>query len=96
MVYNMTNVTSIGDFLVKANEVTPFWLGINFMIWIILTITFLSFGGFEVALLGSSFISFVIGMLLAYAGLMTWKWTMFWLGMIILVILYIAYNRKDS
>lgn len=95
MTYNMTNVTSIGDFLLKANETTPFWLGISIMVWIILTTTFLGIASMDVALLSSSFISFVVAMLLAYAGLLTWKWAMFYLGIIIAVILYIAYNKKE-
>ena len=94
MTYNMTNVTSVGDLLSKANETTSFWFGMMVMLFVILFTAFLSIG-MEQALLASGFLCFLMSMLLAYAGLLSWKTAMMFLGIIILVIIYIAYNKKE-
>lgn len=91
---NWTNVTNVGGILVKANETVPFWFGMEIMLFIIATISLLGFG-LEVALLSSGFLCFVTTMLLSYMGLATWQNAMWFLGITILTILYIAYNKKE-
>jgi hypothetical protein len=65
---NTTNWSAIENFegfLTEANRFAPFWTGILYMLWIILIITFLPFGT-SAAIIGGSFIAFMLGIFLVY------------------------------
>jgi len=93
---NWTNISTFEGLLIEANRSAPFWTGIMFMLWVVLMITFLPFGT-NVALLGSSFLAFVIGLFLVYMDLVAWNWLLVFVGVIILVIIVEAlFSKKDQ
>lgn len=91
---NWTNITDLSQLPAAANTASDggFWVGMLFMIWIILILIMLSYG-FEVALLGSSFAALVLGVFLVYAGLIAWQWALVFLAVILIMFLYITFNR---
>jgi hypothetical protein len=53
--------------------------------------------GFEVALITSSFVALIIGLLLTYADLVAWKWIITFVGILIIMFLYVIWtNPKKS
>ena len=92
---NWTNVTSPTDMLAVANTNTGggFWATIVWMIVIVLMISMLSFG-FEVALITSSIIGFLIGFILVYAGLVSWATPLMFLGIFLFMIIYTMWSNK--
>jgi len=90
------NMTGFNDFILNANASGGNWLfsGIVFMIFMIVFITLTGAFGFESALLVSAFISFVLALLLNYAGLVSWYVVGFPVGLIIAVIMYIMWSNK--
>jgi len=96
MATNWSNVTSPETFLQVANDNTGgwFWVSILAMITIVSLISMLPFG-FEAAVLGSAFAGLMLGMLLAYMGLVGWTWVVMYVGIIVAMILWIMYSRRD-
>jgi len=93
---NWTNVTSFEGLLAEANTHAPFWLAILYMVWGVLTITFLPYGT-TIAFLGGSFLTFLLGILLVYMGLIAWKWVLMQMGVVIFIIIYEAiFSKKES
>lgn len=90
----MTNLTGM---LKIPNEVTGgwFWLGMQVLIFVVLTVSFLGYG-FEAAILAAGFISLISGMMLVYMGLLSWQWLMFFLGVILLFFIYITWNNRKE
>jgi hypothetical protein len=102
MAFNGTNwsaVNNINDLMSAANGPANgyFWTGMLYMIWVVLTILFINLG-FEVAVLTSSFICFIIGLSLLYANLVSLGWGILpFVGIILSIILYITWStRSDS
>ena len=98
MTINWTNVTNPEYLLTVPNENTggAFWISIPFMIWVILLISFARFG-FEIAFLGASFISLIATLFLVFMNLVAWTWTLFFLGCIVFMFLYIVWSsNKDT
>ena len=97
MVVNWTNVTQPQHLLALPNVNTGgnFWLGMLFMMWFILIAMFVSYG-IEIAILGASFIALIIGILLAYMGLMAWTYCLIFAGVIIFTMLYIMWAKKSD
>jgi len=83
---NWNNITTFEGLLTEANTFAPFWNGMLLMMWVILIITFLPFGT-SVAFIGGSFSAFLIGLLLVYMGLVSWKILMIMVGVILLIII---------
>jgi hypothetical protein len=52
--------------------------------------------GFEVALLSASFVGLILGLLLVYGGLVSWEWTLTFVGIILIEFLYIAWTSKKN
>jgi len=96
MASNWSNITDPASFLQIANSNTGnwFWVSMLFMIVAVLLISMLPFG-FEAALLGAAFAGFMIGIPMAYLGLAGWSWVMMYAGIIIMMILWIMYSRKN-
>ena len=95
---NWTNITTPADFLAipNANSSGSFWSVTLYMIWVILLLVFTPFN-IEVALLTSTFFGIVGGLLLAYAGLVSWGVVLFFIGQLIFTILYIVWSsNKDQ
>ena len=98
MPVNWTNITTAQDILAIANTNSSgvFWTATLWLIWVILLLSGLPFG-FEVALLLSTFFGIVAGTLLAYAGLIAWEITLFFIGQLVFTILYIVWSsNKDQ
>jgi len=94
-VTNWSAVTNFDTLLVEANRFSPFWLGILMMLWVVLVVTFLPYG-FSSAILGGSFIAFLLGILLAYMELVAWGWVLMILGVVILMIIVDAlFGKKE-
>lgn len=94
---NWSNVTDLSSLPSLANTGTEgsFWMVILYMIWIILMLVIMAYG-FEVSMLVSSFIALIIGLLLVYAGLIAWIWILPFLAVIILMFLYITWNKNKT
>lgn len=93
---NWSNIDSFEGLLTEANAHSPFWTMILFMIWGILTITFMSFGTM-IALMSGSFIAGIIGIFLVYMGLVSWKWVLGMFALVIAIAIYeTLYARKET
>lgn len=93
MAINWTDITTWTGILQTANTNTSgwFWTLILYGIFFI-ALLLMSGWGFEVALLVASFIGFVLGMILAYMGLVAWTWVLVFVGVILIEILYIVWT----
>jgi len=95
---NTTNWSAIENFegfLTEANRFAPFWTGILYMLWIILIITFLPFGT-SAAIIGGSFIAFMLGIFLVYMNLVGWRWLLIIVGVVILNVIWDNIHRKEE
>jgi len=93
---NWTNITDAQGVLEIANTQTGtwFWTATLFMVWGVLIISMLGFG-FPASILGASFGAFMIGVILTYMGLVSWGWTAFFMGWIIVIIFYKIMNSNN-
>jgi hypothetical protein len=90
------NLTTFEAILLEANRHAPFWTGILLMMWVVLVVTFLPFGT-HVAILGGSFSAFMLGLLLGYMGLVSWKIILMMAGVIIVIVIIDAlFAKKDQ
>lgn len=88
---NWTNITDFAQIPALANTHGPFWAAMLYMIWIISFIILLNWG-WDTALMVSSFVCLVLGLMLVYAGdLIAWWHCMVFVGVILFVFLYIMY-----
>ena len=96
MATNWTAVTTPETFLQIANSNTGgwFWISMLFMIFAVSLISMLPMG-FEAALLGAAFAALMLGIPLAYMGLVAWGWVLMYSGIIILMFLVIMYSKKN-
>jgi len=96
MATNWTNITTPATFLQIANDNTGgwFWVSMLFMISAVLLISMLPFG-FLAALLGAAFAGLMIGIPLAYLGLVGWTWVVMFIGIIVFTILWVMYSQRD-
>lgn len=92
---NWTNITDFGDLPAQANVATDgmFWMGMYFMIYVIIFLMVIFFG-FEVALLLSSFVALIIGLMLVYSGLLAWNYLLIPAGVILATFLYIIWSSQ--
>lgn len=93
---NYTNITSVQEFFLGANTGSngTFWTVTLYMVWIVLLGTMLKFG-FVRAVISSSFISIIIGMLLVMLDAVSMFAYGFFLGICLLIILYTAFTNND-
>lgn len=94
---NWSNVSSFSEIPSLANQTTGnyFWSATIFMIWILLMIM-LSFFGFEVSILVSTFLALVIGILLVYANLLAWETLLIFVGILFFMFLYIIWSSNKT
>ena len=92
---NWTNVTDLAQLPQEANNASggSFWVGMFYMLWIILIFLFIGFG-FEVAMVVASFLMIVIGLLLVYGDLMAWQHLLTVIGVLLFMFLYIIWSSK--
>jgi len=93
---NWSSIVNPEAFLQIANNNTGgwFWVSMLFMITAVLLISMLPFG-FEAAVLAAAFAGFMIGIPMAYLGLVMWNWVLMYVGIIVLMILWIMYSQKN-
>lgn len=96
MAVNWTNVTSWSDVLATPNTNSGgwFWMLILYGTFIVSTLL-LSWSGFEASLLVSSFIGLIFGLMLVYGDVVAWQWLLPFVGIIIFLMLYISWNRRN-
>jgi hypothetical protein len=96
MAINWSNVTDLGQLPSEANTATGghFWLGMLFMIWAVMVMIMIGYG-LEVALLTASFAGLIIGLLLSYAGLVSFNYVLVFVGILIVMFLYIVFNKRS-
>jgi hypothetical protein len=93
---NWSNITTFEDMLLAGNAYSPFWTMMLFMIWAVLTITFMPFGTM-VALLAGSFLGGLIGLFLVYMGLVAWKWVLGMFAIVVAIAIYeTLWARKEN
>lgn len=90
-------MSDFGQLPAAANSTTggSFWVGMLYMVWIILLLLTISYG-FEVAILVSSFVALILGLLLVYAGLVAWQWVVTFAGILIVMFLYIIWSGNKN
>lgn len=96
MAINWTNVTTWEGMLSGANTNSGswFWTFLLYGLWAIFLIMFSTFG-FEVTLLISSFLALVVGLLFVYAGLINITWVLTFVGLILIMFLYITWSKRS-
>lgn len=94
---NWSNVTDFGQIPQEANNASggSFWVGVFFMLWVILILLFIGFG-FEVAMVVASFLMIVIGLLLVYADLLALQHLLTVVGVLLFMFLYIIWSSKKT
>ena len=101
MVVNVTNnfdgVTSLKGLLGVANANTGgyAYIGLMVMIEVIMIIALLPFG-FEAAVLTAAFTALIGSLFLTYLGLISTTWLMFFVGQILLLIIYITWQKRKA
>ena len=95
MSINWTNVTTWTGILQTANTNTDtwFWTLIMYGVFIVVLLLF-STWGFEIAILGASFLALIFGLFLVYADLVSWTWVLTFPGLILIMFLYIVWSKK--
>lgn len=86
-----TNWSAISDFngmIVSANTNFPFWALIMWMINLIFFLTAVGRFGLIAAWLSSAFLGTIIGVILAYAGLVGWTYVLTVFGLLVAGIIY--------
>jgi len=97
MAINWTEVTTWTAFLQTANNNSGsyFWTLIMYAVFII-ALLLMSAWGFEVAILGASFLGLILGLFLVYADLVAWTWLLTFVGLILIMFLYISWTSKKQ
>lgn len=92
---NWSNMTDLSELPQAANTASggSFWVGVFYMLWIILIFLFVGFG-FEVAIVVSSFITMILGLLFVYAGLIAWQHLVTVVGVLLFMFLYIIWSSS--
>lgn len=92
------SIETFGEFLGLANTATSghFWTAILLMLFLVLLVTFLAFMLPEGAILVASFISLLLAIMLRYMDLIPFTYVGIFIGIIIVMVMYIIYsNRLD-
>ena len=94
---NWTNMTTLAQLPGAANTASDgaFWVGILYMLWIVLLLLIINYG-WETSMLVSSFLAMIIGLLLVYTGLVAWMWILPFVGIMLFMFLYITYTNQQN
>lgn len=96
-VVNWTNVTNWNDVLALPNTTTEgwFWSAIVYMLFIVATLIFSSFG-FEIGILSGVFLGLVTSLFLAYMDLVTWGTVQVFIALFVIIGLYLMWKLKGE
>ena len=95
---NWTNVTTPEEFLKMPNKSTGgwFWTGIDIMVFLVLFITMAGTFGWEAGILSAGFIGIIMTLLLAYLNLVAYGTAGIFIGIVVIVMIYVIWsNRYD-
>jgi len=93
-VTNWSQATDFGSLLSQANNNSPFWLAMTWLVTLVALVSTTVFG-IEVAVITGSFVGFIMAFLLAYMGLVAWKWALMLLAILIGMLFYIIVWGKS-
>lgn len=93
---NWTAVNSVTDVLGFANDNTGswFWFGMNVMVFLVILLTLAGSFGWEAGLLVASFVGILLSIIFVYMGLIAIQYVGIYVGIVILLILYIMWSNK--
>lgn len=95
---NWSGMNTFSDFLSNANASAAGYLftAIDVLVFGVLFITLTGMFGWESAILSSGFIAIVLSLLFAYMGVMAWSTVGIFVGLIVVMIMYVIWsNRYD-
>lgn len=94
---NWSNLTSLNQIPAEANTSSGgyFWVSMLYMIWVLL-ILLLAYAGFEIAIITSTFIALIIGVVLVYSGLVDFMHLLLFLAVLLFMILYSYYSNRSN
>lgn len=92
---NWTNISTFEDMIFAANQYSPFWSMMLFMLWAVLVITFVPFG-IQIALIAGSFLAGITGLFLAYMGVVSWKWVLGLFAITIFTLILETFREKKD
>jgi len=97
MANNWTGITTVEQVLEVANTNTNgwFWVSMLWLIFVVLLVSLSAFG-FEAAILSASFAALIVGLFLAYMGLVGWYWVAMFVALILVIFLIIGYKNKGQ
>jgi inner membrane protein involved in colicin E2 resistance len=93
---NISNINTFSDMLQAMNNSGAGYLfvGINFLVFFVLMITFASSFGWEAALLSSSFIGLILSLLFLYMGVSAYWVSGVFVGVIIVTLMLKVFTRN--
>ncbi len=94
---NWSNVTDFGNLPAQAKIASggTFWVGMLYMVWIILILVLIGYG-FEVAITSASFLAMIIALLLVYSELIAWYHVVTFTGILLFMYLYIMWSGSKK
>lgn len=95
-IQNMINVTDFTGILEYANQQTQgyFWFGMMIMFFLVVLVGTIRFD-IEISGLISSFTTFIVSLLLSYAGLMAWTLCLPFFAIIVLIIIHTGWGGRS-
>lgn len=93
---NWTAVKTPQDFLKMPNTATNgwFWAGMDLMIFLVLFITIVGSFGFEAGILSAGFIGLLMTLFLVYLGLVAWNFAGYFIGILVIIMIYVIWSNK--
>lgn len=93
---NWTNVSNFQQFIAAANQSAGnlLFLAIDLLVFFVMFISLTGTFGWEAAILSSGFIGIILSLLFSYMGVLAWKVTGVFVGVIVIIILYILWSNK--
>jgi len=93
---NWSGVDTPSEFLAMPNASTSgyFWAGMDLMVFLIIFITLSSGFGWEVGLLSAGFVGLLMSIFLAYLNLVSFWVVGIFVGLLLLMFVYIIWSSK--
>lgn len=92
---NWTNLTDLTYLPQAAGTASngAFWPMVAYLVFAVAFLMLIAYG-FEVAIMVASFIGLIISFILVYSGVMNWTYLLPFVGMILMMFLYISYSSN--
>jgi hypothetical protein len=94
---NWSNITDFGQIPAAANDASggSFWVSMLYMMWLIMILVLISYG-FEVAIVTASFVFLIVSIIMVYANLLAWEFTLTFAGVLLFMFLYIIWSSPKG